>query len=42
MQFENVYSFLFKKLDEELPDYLYYHNASHTQRVIDAVVKPHD
>ena len=39
MQFENVYSFLFKKLEEELPDYLYYHNASHTQRVIDAVVK---
>lgn len=39
MQFEKVYSFLFKKLEEELPAYLYYHNASHTQYVIDAVDK---
>lgn len=39
MQFEKVYSFLFKKLEEELPSYLYYHNPSHTQRVIDATVK---
>ena len=39
MQFEKVYSFLFKKLEEELPSYLYYHNPSHTQLVIDATIK---
>ena len=39
MQFENVYSFLFKKLETELPVYLHYHNASHTQRVLDATAK---
>ena len=37
MQFENVYSFLFKKLEEELPGYLYYHETGHTQKVIEAV-----
>lgn len=39
MQFEKAYSFLIRKLETELPAYLYYHNASHTQRVIDATVR---
>ena len=39
MQFEKVCSFLFKKLETELPAYLHYHNASHTKRVLEATVK---
>ncbi|MEO6683994.1 MAG: YitT family protein [Ginsengibacter sp.] len=39
MQYENVYSFIFDKLHNELPDYLYYHNASHTKDVINACIE---
>lgn len=39
MQFEKVYSFLLAKLEKELPQYLYYHNTSHTSNVIEACVK---
>ena len=39
MQFEKAYSFLLTKLEKELPQYLYYHNPSHTTDVIDASVK---
>lgn len=39
MQFEKVYSFLLNKLEKELPQYLYYHNTTHTKAVIEAAVK---
>jgi uncharacterized membrane-anchored protein YitT (DUF2179 family)/HD superfamily phosphodiesterase len=39
MQFEKVYSFLLNKLERELPQYLYYHNTTHTKAVIEATVK---
>ena len=39
MDFEKAYTFLFKKLEEELPAYLHYHNVSHTSDVIEASVK---
>ncbi len=38
MQFEKVYSFILTKLEKELPQYLYYHNTSHTTDVINATV----
>ena len=37
MQFENAYSFLMGKLENELPSYLHYHNADHTKDVLNAV-----
>ena len=39
MEFEKAYSFLFKKLEDELPGYLHYHNASHTKDVIEASIR---
>ncbi|HVG40688.1 MAG TPA: YitT family protein [Chitinophagaceae bacterium] len=36
MQFEKAYSFLIKKLEEELPKQLTYHNVAHTREVIEA------
>ena len=36
MQFEKAYSFLIEKLEKELPDYLHYHNSSHTKDVIES------
>lgn len=36
MQYEQVYSFLIKKLETGLPSYLTYHNANHTISVIKA------
>ncbi len=35
MQFDKAYSFLIQKLENELPKYLYYHNASHTKDVLE-------
>jgi uncharacterized membrane-anchored protein YitT (DUF2179 family)/predicted metal-dependent HD superfamily phosphohydrolase len=37
MQFEEAYTFLIKKLENELPPYLTYHCVAHTKEVIDAV-----
>lgn len=39
MQFEKAYSFLIDKLEKELPDYLHYHNATHTKDVLAATEK---
>ena len=36
MQYEKVYTFLMNKLEQELPDWLTYHNAKHTRNVIEA------
>lgn len=36
MQYEQVHSFLIKKLETSLPAYLTYHNAAHTLSVIEA------
>lgn len=36
MQFDKAHSFLIKKLEEELPDNITYHNVAHTKRVIEA------
>ncbi len=36
MQYQQVYQFLMPKLENELPEYLSYHNAAHTQSVIAA------
>lgn len=36
MQYEQVHSFLIEKLENGLPSYLTYHNASHTRNVIEA------
>ncbi|MGI8580646.1 MAG: YitT family protein [Chitinophagaceae bacterium] len=36
MQFEQAYSFLINKLEEELPKKLEYHNAQHTKEVVEA------
>ena len=36
MQYEQVYSFLMNKLENELPAWLTYHNAEHTKNVIAA------
>jgi HD superfamily phosphodiesterase len=37
MQFENAYLFLIKKLEEELPTCLTYHNVQHTKDVVEGV-----
>ncbi len=37
MQFEKAYSFLLKKLRDELPPWLTYHNVQHTKNVVEAV-----
>lgn len=37
MQYEKAHSFLLNKLENELPDHLTYHNATHTKNVIAAV-----
>ena len=34
MQFDSAYSFLMRKLQEDLPPFLHYHNAEHTKDVI--------
>jgi len=36
MQYQQVYQFLMPKLENELPEYLSYHNAEHTKSVIAA------
>lgn len=36
MKFEEACSFLMEKLEKELPKYLHYHNARHTQAVLEA------
>lgn len=37
IHFENVYSFLMGKLENELPGYLHYHNSQHTKDVLEGV-----
>lgn len=37
MQFEKAYSFLLRKLRDELPSWLTYHNLQHTKNVVEAV-----
>lgn len=34
MQFDKAYAFLIQKLERDLPKYLTYHNASHTEDVV--------
>lgn len=38
MNYEQAKKFIIKKLDEELPPWLYYHNLSHTLDVLDAAM----
>lgn len=37
MQFEQVYTFIMEKLENDLPSYVRYHNAQHTKDVMSAV-----
>lgn len=38
MQYQQVYDFLMPKLENELPEHYYYHNADHTKGVIEAAI----
>ena len=38
MQYEQLYSFIMDKLKADLPTYLTYHNAQHTENVIKASI----
>ena len=38
MDYDKAYAFMMEKLEEGIPDYLTYHNADHTQKVIDSSV----